>query len=121
MLHGLPYQGYLNHGFYNYHPYFFKNIADANDYKMVGMWLHEWPSDKVKVYSDQLMSNLQNNVLTNVNVLLFVAFKKQSTAEFKIPLIGHMSILEIYKLKTTIHRRVFEPDKFHGYPLIVLC
>jgi len=85
MLHGLPCQGYLNHGLYNYHPYFFKNLASANGYKIVGMWMHEYPFEQVKVYSDSLMSSLHDNVLTNIHILLFVALKKMSATDFQIP------------------------------------
>lgn len=85
MLHGLPFQGYINHGFYNYHPYFFKNLADANNYEILGMWLHEYPAESVKVYSINLMNELKIGRLTSTAILLFVAFRKLSAEAFNIP------------------------------------
>ncbi len=35
MFHGLPYQGQYDHGFYNYHPTFFFDLAAANDYQII--------------------------------------------------------------------------------------
>ena len=35
MLHALPHQGGPDHGFYNYHPTFFHDLAAANGYRVV--------------------------------------------------------------------------------------
>jgi hypothetical protein len=35
MLHILPFTPWLNHGFYNYNPILFRDLAAANDYEMV--------------------------------------------------------------------------------------
>ena len=35
MLHVVPNQGQYNHGFYNYHPTFFYDLASANEYEMI--------------------------------------------------------------------------------------
>lgn len=35
MLHVLPFTPWLNHGFYNYNPILFRDLAAANDYEMV--------------------------------------------------------------------------------------
>ncbi len=35
MFHGLPHQGQYDHGFFNYHPTFFFDLAAANDYQIV--------------------------------------------------------------------------------------
>ena len=34
MIHSVPLQGALNHGFFNYHPNFFFDLAQANNYKI---------------------------------------------------------------------------------------
>lgn len=34
MLHALPHQGGPDHGFYNYHPTFFHDLAAANGYRL---------------------------------------------------------------------------------------
>ncbi|MEQ8736392.1 MAG: hypothetical protein RIC29_15820 [Rhodospirillaceae bacterium] len=38
MLHVLPMTPYLNHGFYNYYPTLFSDIAVANKYKWLFLW-----------------------------------------------------------------------------------
>ncbi len=39
MLHAVPFLGYLNHGFYNYQPNLFLDLAAANGYEVRRLWL----------------------------------------------------------------------------------
>ena len=41
IFHQLPGQGYYDHGFYNYQPTFFFDLAEANDYSMIGFWMYD--------------------------------------------------------------------------------
>lgn len=41
MLHVLPWTGYLNHGFFSYHPVLFRDLAGANDYEIVALYAGE--------------------------------------------------------------------------------
>lgn len=41
MMHALPLWGWLDHGFYNYHPTFVADVAAANGYEIVGWWYAE--------------------------------------------------------------------------------
>lgn len=38
MIHSLPNQGCYDHGFFNYHPTFFFDICEANQYESIGMF-----------------------------------------------------------------------------------
>ena len=41
IIHQLPGQGYYDHGFYNYQPTFFFDLAQANNYLIVGFWMYD--------------------------------------------------------------------------------
>lgn len=41
MVHVLPWTGYVNHGFYSYHPVLFRDLAGANGYEILGMYAGE--------------------------------------------------------------------------------
>ena len=87
MIHGLPFQGYLNHGFYNYQPSFFYDLAAANSYSLIGLYLNiDSTVGDITPYSDELM----NFILTppGTNMLLFVVLKKTLGQEFRIPFNG---------------------------------
>jgi hypothetical protein len=43
ILHELPFQGWLNHGFFNYQPAFFLDLARANGYELIGQWVNSYP------------------------------------------------------------------------------
>jgi len=46
MIHVLPIQGFLNHGLYNYQPSFFYNLAAANHYKVINVYLGSYKSSE---------------------------------------------------------------------------
>lgn len=84
MIHGLPFQGYLNHGFFNYQPDFFLDLARANDYEVLGVYVNiDAETADLSTYSDALMKHL---TITPVStVLLFVALRKTIDAPFQEP------------------------------------
>ena len=41
IIHQLPEQGYYDHGFYNYQPTFFFDLALANNYQIFGFWMYD--------------------------------------------------------------------------------
>ena len=88
MFHGLPMQGYCNHGFFNYHPVFFERLAEANEYQIVGMWAmskeHEtwFPATENmldKIYS-QWIFNIHNSIIH-----LWILLRKTNNMEFIVP------------------------------------
>ena len=88
MIHGIPFYGYLNHGFYNYNPFFFENLAVANNYKILGMYLNvNKKKGDLLPYSYDLMEVLQNtSSLESMAILLFVILQKEiDDKEFNIP------------------------------------
>ena len=58
----VPFQGALNHGFFNYQPLFFEHIALANDYEMNLYWTIASPqlyTQNVFPYDQELVKNIQ--------------------------------------------------------------
>jgi hypothetical protein len=87
MLHALPFQGYVNHGFFNYQPCFFKYLADANNYHLIGLYLNiDSETGDVSTYSDELMKHL--TLMPNSTMALFVVLQKQEDDVFHLPVDG---------------------------------
>jgi len=97
MIHGLPFQGYLNHGFYNYQPSFYYDLASANGYVLEGLYLNiHHASGDIVPYSDELMKYLY--LPPGTDTLLFAVFRKMEDAEFVTPFNGQYiegSLLDI--------------------------
>ena len=87
MLHGLPFQGYLNHGFFNYQPCFFRYLAEANNYNLIGLYLNmNAKIGDVSTYSDELMEHL--TLMPNATMGLFVVLQKLEDDLFHVPFDG---------------------------------
>ncbi|MEG3857504.1 tetratricopeptide repeat protein [Microcoleus sp. herbarium12] len=87
MIHGLPFHGSLNHGFYNYQPSFFQWLVAANDYKLLSLAVVDVKSVKpVTPYSQSIVESLPS--LIKEPRLIFVAIQKLCESEFRIPYDG---------------------------------
>ncbi|MEG3871086.1 tetratricopeptide repeat protein [Microcoleus sp. Z1_B5] len=87
MIHGLPFHGSLNHGFYNYQPSFFQWLVGANDYKLLSLAVVDVKSAKpVTPYSQSLVESLPSSI--KEPRLIFVAIQKLTESEFRIPYDG---------------------------------
>jgi SAM-dependent methyltransferase len=87
MLHVLPFQGYLNHGFFNYQPCFFRYLAEANNYRLIGLYLNiDSTVGDISTYSDELMNHL--TLMPNSTMALFVVLQKQEDDVFHLPVDG---------------------------------
>jgi hypothetical protein len=94
MLHILPFLGHINHGFYNYEPRLFFDLAAANGYELLGLKLAE----RNRIVSDLLVPNevlvhfhhylpfLITNDLQNGFVVAIL--RKTEDNEFTTPLQG---------------------------------
>jgi len=94
MLHILPFEGYVNHGFYNYQPRFFIDLAEANEYEFVHFFacgrenpvldLRNW--NEIGAYFYQNLNLLAENLEGSLFVLALL--RKKNDAEFVYPLQG---------------------------------
>jgi len=83
MIHEVPFQKRLNHGFYNYQPTFFYDLAGANHYELLGMYLG-LPNDLMP-YSDDVAKLLCG---TNTETELLAVLRKTTEDQFNNPYNG---------------------------------
>ena len=105
MLHVLPFIDWINHGFYNFNPIIFGDLAASNKYEIIKISLANRNGAELKLENKNhtiLFEQIKpNNKLSNFNkmleiakdkvgknILLVVILKKLSNLKFTIPLQG---------------------------------
>jgi SAM-dependent methyltransferase len=91
MIHGLPFTGYVDHGFYNFQPTFFWDIAKANDYQMMALLYVELkPLKMVQLQSRESVIALYRQKALAENSLLYAVMRKSNlNTSFKPPMQGY--------------------------------
>lgn len=86
MYHALPCHGliYLTHCFYTYQPPFYYNLAAANNYKILGMYISI--GYDIIPYNIEYMQKL--SIPNSTYVLLHVLLQKVRDQEFRMPYDG---------------------------------
>lgn len=95
MLHFLPFTPWLNHGFYNYNPIFFRDLSAANDYEIVfaeignrsGEWIELGPEGFIEKHPVVLEQNAIS-LMSGGEVSNIFVFKKKNDEPFKMPIQG---------------------------------
>jgi len=86
VIHALPAQGNVNHGFYNYHPRFYADLAAANNYEIVNLlFTVDYKSDLIK------FSKAEFQKWDSHDILFYAVLRKTSDAPFCIPFDGMFS------------------------------
>jgi len=110
MLHALPFMKYVNHGFFNYQPAFFQDLAAANGYEIMRLEIADRngsladllkPSDTLTRFwewSDHLTENEDGNLL------IVALLQKKTAASFAIPLQGKY----FEDIESEEHRRTYK-------------
>lgn len=90
MIHTAPCNGWPNHGFYNFQPTFFFDLARSNNYELLVMVLGRvQPFQYVQVQSqDQVVALMAENKVPDQSMIAVVFRKSQVPAEFAIPMQG---------------------------------
>ncbi len=116
MLNILPFIDWINHGFYNFNPIFFADLAASNNYKILKISLANRDGAELKLDSsdysimfEQIKPHRNNSKFNKMieiakqkigkNILLVVVSKKLSDDTFKIPLQGKY-LNDIVKFET---------------------
>lgn len=91
MLHEVPAGGMINHGFFNYHPRFFQNLAAFNLYEVVRLAVNfgnrSVMLDDLRVTNIEVDENKQElRHDTVVDYVIRAAFRRQTDKEFVTPL-----------------------------------
>ena len=90
MLHSLPFLGWLEHGFYNFNPTFFWDLAQTNGYAVVLLAYTEMsPAKVVPLGSREQLLQMAGNAELGQTALLYAVLRKPAAeAEFRIPMQG---------------------------------
>jgi hypothetical protein len=90
MIHESPFTGWVDHGFYCLQPTLFYDVAAANEYEIVGIWIEEIESQQIiPVESrDQIAALAKGGDIPN-NSMLFVVYRKRGRKQFRIPIQGY--------------------------------
>lgn len=89
MIHESPWLGWPDHGFWSLHPTLFFDLAAANEYQVVGVWVIDLPAARVvRVESRTHVGELLRDGKVPENATLFVVLRKGSGA-FKLPFQGY--------------------------------
>lgn len=84
ILHALPFQGYQNHGMFNYNASLFLDLAVANDYEVFGLFLSV--DDKLFAYDEDFLA--RNRIASTSDVLLMAVLVKGADRPFEAPYDG---------------------------------
>ena len=88
IIHMLPGQGYYDHGFYNYQPTFFFDLAETNNYFMVGFWMYD--NNKRQLINVHNRENyiklfVRENHPTYYDNIVIYKLPSEKKEEFKLP------------------------------------
>lgn len=105
MLHILPFIDWINHGFYNFNPIFFADLAASNNYEILditfanrnGAELNIKNKKSIQVVFEQIKPDYDSNFKKIIektksqigeNIFIVAVLKKNSNNPFKVPLQG---------------------------------
>ncbi len=83
MIHALPAQGNVNHGFYGYNPRFFADLAAANGYEIVDL---SFTVDYKPVLIQYTKAAFQK--WDSHDLLFYAVFRKMNESPFRVPFDG---------------------------------
>lgn len=91
MLHGLPFSGWVDHGFYNFQPTFYWDLAITNQYKIEqAVYAELSPGKLLEITSREMLLQMAKEETIGKNSLIYVLFKKPDIeSDFKIPMQGY--------------------------------
>jgi hypothetical protein len=83
IMHALPFLSYLDHGYFNYQPNLFIDLARSNGYDLLGMWLN---IDKNLTHFIPWERGLEKHLqIEKGDSLLLVLFRKNLDETFSVP------------------------------------
>jgi hypothetical protein len=91
MIHDTPFVGWIDHGFYNFNPTFFWDLAAANQYHVyVFLYAETKPPKTVNLTSrEQILQMAKSNEIGK-NALLCIALRRPDKAiPFRFPMQGY--------------------------------
>ena len=92
MIHGCPFTGWLDHGFYNIQPTLYHDIAKANGYRIAAMFLTEVgpPPKMTQIKSrEHLLAVAEKGEISGNLNLYAVLQKARQESDFALPMQGY--------------------------------
>lgn len=91
MVHGLPFTGWIDHGFFGFHPTFYWDLAAANGYAVQACVLAQLaPPKLIQLARRESALELARQGQLGQNTLIYVMLKMpDQPAEFRIPMQGY--------------------------------
>lgn len=88
----LPFTGYIDHGFYNFQPNLFLELARMNNYELKELWIGD-SSGKIEKINNSYKTYYKNNNFLekfnlnnwNQHLLIISIMKKMNDDDFKLP------------------------------------
>lgn len=101
MLHVMPMTGWLNHGFYNFNPILYRDVAKANAYTFEFFWIGETKGEQVELSpaadfewlfiekrNERLKALVQGRAWRVGNLAMAVCLRKTRDEDFYAPIQG---------------------------------
>ena len=91
MLNILPFIDWINHGFYNFNPIIFADMAASNNYEIIKISLaNRWGAEIELKKEEQLVffEQIKPKDKLGPNIILKTILKKNDDSSFQIPLQG---------------------------------
>ena len=98
MLHIVPFEGYFNHGFFNYNPIFFYDLAIYNNYEIIGFWYLSERASHFTTYSGR---SFVKPLKYNNSLMNFIDELAKKRLLICTPLSNYSSIGIMYKKTQT--------------------
>ena len=91
MIHGLPFQGWVDHGFFNFQGTFYWDLAAANSYKInSAIYCGNTQGTAITLKSREHLLEMQKNEEIQGNSMLYITLTKSDTEQpFKTPMQGY--------------------------------
>lgn len=90
MIHDSPWTGWLDHGFFSFHPTLYYDLAAKNGYEIELCAMHEIRSRRItRIECRDHIAQLAAAGKVPANAMLFVAMRKRGTKPFRIPMQGY--------------------------------
>lgn len=91
MIHGLPFTGWVDHGFYNFNPTFCWDLAAANKYEiLLALYAEMNPANLIPLHNrEQILTMAKSGQIKN-NTMIYVTLRKPpEKIPFQIPIQGY--------------------------------
>ena len=100
IIHEVTFQGWVGHGFFNYQPNFFADLAVQNDYELLGTWVNSYPNNLHKFTPWESWQSASLKSSNDMDFLLLVIMRKGAHREFVFPFQGAYRAAAVSEVST---------------------